>query len=474
MSTERNNTSGFDDLSQPEEELSKFVIAFIDGQTRTVSESTFMRAQVAAAAWRATEGASGYRELTVDASQCVTLRRNQLEAEQVMPAVVLTAQPEAKPTGWMRWHRESSDYDYAEFTVNAPTGADGWIPLYAAPPEPVGRAVGAAMVDDKTGEEITWNGFEWEETGRNLGRAQCAPLTNESGKGEGVGCTRSHPHEDMNAECQQKTMEARAANASAQQAEQLPVELRAVAETVAEGGGFWTPCTGCYDTEDGRPTRNYAHSDVLGCALGDGCSECGGLGAVWDDTDYAAMAEFMEEQDAAPQPSEAVAEVFQGYRGLIIEEFEGAALKPGDKLYAAPQLGAKALTDAQIIALADRGEYLTPSPSKYPEAGHGTQYHCGAPGLLGFARALLAASPDDQVAPWISVDARLPAAAGEYLAYRPGAHHLPAADPNTCIRSYTPGKNPPGDRWGGAHRVSHWMPLPAKPGASVAKGEGKR
>ncbi|MCP3017985.1 hypothetical protein [Cupriavidus basilensis] len=47
-----------------------------------------------------------------------------------------------KPTGWMRWHRESSDFDYAEFTVNAPTSADGWIPLYtrAAPPAPVGGA----------------------------------------------------------------------------------------------------------------------------------------------------------------------------------------------------------------------------------------------------------------------------------------------------------------------------------------------
>ncbi|AQV94768.1 hypothetical protein BJN34_12845 [Cupriavidus necator] len=87
---------------------------------------------------------------------------------------------------------------------------------------------------------------------------------------------------------------------SAQQVEQLPVELRAVAETVAEGAGFWATCTGCYDTEDGRPTQKYAHSDVFCCELGNGCRECGGLGAVWDDTDYAAMAEFMEQRDAAP------------------------------------------------------------------------------------------------------------------------------------------------------------------------------
>lgn len=93
---------------------------------------------------------------------------------------------------------------------------------------------------------------------------------------------------------------------SAQQVEQLPVELRAVAETVAEGGGFWATCTGCYDTEDGRPTQKYAHSDVFGCELGNGCRECGGIGAVWDDTDYAEMAEFMMKDDAAPAPKLAV------------------------------------------------------------------------------------------------------------------------------------------------------------------------
>ncbi|WP_349609114.1 hypothetical protein [Cupriavidus sp. DF5525] len=96
-----------------------------------------------------------------------------------------------------------------------------------------------------------------------------------------------------------------APSASAQ-AEKLPVELRAVAETVAKGDGFWRPCTGCYDTEDGRPTQKYAHSDVFGCELGNGCGECGGLGAVWDDTDYAEMAEFVMKDDVTPAPSASV------------------------------------------------------------------------------------------------------------------------------------------------------------------------
>lgn len=51
-----------------------------------------------------------------------------------------------------------------------------------------------------------------------------------------------------------------------------------------------------------------------------------------------------------------------------------------------------ALTDEQILALNAGEVFFSESPSKYPEAGHGTQYHCGAPGLLKFARALLTAT----------------------------------------------------------------------------------
>jgi hypothetical protein len=69
-----------------------------------------------------------------------------------------------------------------------------------------------------------------------------------------------------------------------------PVELVGVREEVAKGSGFWASCSGCYDTEDGHPTGPYSYSRVFGCALGSGCSECGGIGAVWDNNDYEAMA----------------------------------------------------------------------------------------------------------------------------------------------------------------------------------------
>jgi hypothetical protein len=47
-----------------------------------------------------------------------------------------------------------------------------------------------------------------------------------------------------------------------------------------------------------------------------------------------------------------------------------------------------ALSNEQILALNQGEVYFSESPSKFPEAGHGTQYHCRAAGLLKFARAL--------------------------------------------------------------------------------------
>lgn len=135
-------------------------------------------------------------------------------------------------------------------------------------------------------------------------------------------------------------------------AQPLPVELLAVAETVAKGGGFWAPCTGCYDTEDGRPTQRYEHSDVFGCELGNGCRECGGLGAVWDDTDYAAMAAAMEGKDAAaPAPSACPACSGKGTlptgERAMPEAYCPACYGKGTK----PSVSPAELTDEQIKAI---------------------------------------------------------------------------------------------------------------------------
>lgn len=98
--------------------------------------------------------------------------------------------------------------------------------------------------------------------------------------------------------------------------QEVALELRGVPETIKEGGGFWRSCTGCHELNEGRDTGPY--SAVLGCHLGQGCGECGGIGAIWDSTDYQTMADSMardmgQSVSAAPLASVPVA-TEDGYR----------------------------------------------------------------------------------------------------------------------------------------------------------------
>lgn len=58
----------------------------------------------------------------------------------------------------------------------------------------------------------------------------------------------------------------------------------AIDRVMAEGDGFWRSCSGCYETNEGYPTGPT--DPAFKVPLGGGCSECGGIGAVWDATDY--------------------------------------------------------------------------------------------------------------------------------------------------------------------------------------------
>lgn len=70
--------------------------------------------------------------------------------------------------------------------------------------------------------------------------------------------------------------------------EQIEANVR---EQVSDGDGIWLPCSGCFETEDGQNVHGYPYSEAFGCVLGSGCSECGGIGAIWDTTYYGAMAD---------------------------------------------------------------------------------------------------------------------------------------------------------------------------------------
>ncbi|CDP50668.1 Phage protein [Devosia sp. DBB001] len=77
-----------------------------------------------------------------------------------------------------------------------------------------------------------------------------------------------------------------------------------VAECVKEYAevGFWRTCSGCHESEDGYDIGHYPFSAAFGCKLGSGCSECGGIGAIWDTTDYAAMGEALAAPVAQSEP----------------------------------------------------------------------------------------------------------------------------------------------------------------------------
>lgn len=84
----------------------------------------------------------------------------------------------------------------------------------------------------------------------------------------------------------------------------VPLELAGVAQQLREKAGFWSSCSGCYESEDGHPMGDYIYSAALECTLGAGCSECGGLGAVWDNADYEGMIQTWLED--APMPEQQV------------------------------------------------------------------------------------------------------------------------------------------------------------------------
>ncbi|RKQ68963.1 hypothetical protein DES40_1739 [Litorimonas taeanensis] len=78
-------------------------------------------------------------------------------------------------------------------------------------------------------------------------------------------------------------------------------ELSTPDESVREAmdeSGFWKSCSGCHETNEGASTGWYSFHPFFNCEQGSGCGECGGLGVIWDDTDYEDMVNWMQEQEA--------------------------------------------------------------------------------------------------------------------------------------------------------------------------------
>lgn len=93
-------------------------------------------------------------------------------------------------------------------------------------------------------------------------------------------------------------------------AEPVPGEpdfSKSIAEVIKEeslGGAAcgWKSCTGCLETNEGYQCGEYPYSEVFKTHAGSGCSECGGIGVVWE---YYSKAD-LDEMQRDPIPAEPV------------------------------------------------------------------------------------------------------------------------------------------------------------------------
>lgn len=82
-----------------------------------------------------------------------------------------------------------------------------------------------------------------------------------------------------------------------------------IAEVVKEeslGGAAcgWKSCTGCLETSDGYHCGTYPYSDTFKTHVGPGCSECGGLGVVWEHYSKEALEDMQREPEPAVKVDE--------------------------------------------------------------------------------------------------------------------------------------------------------------------------
>ena len=84
---------------------------------------------------------------------------------------------------------------------------------------------------------------------------------------------------------------------------------RRVAEVVNEDGGCWTACSGCQESDEGHVSEKYyPYSPIFQCQPGGGCSECGGIGVIWQDGDFlASYGDALSEDATQTREAELVA-----------------------------------------------------------------------------------------------------------------------------------------------------------------------
>lgn len=91
---------------------------------------------------------------------------------------------------------------------------------------------------------------------------------------------------------------------SAEPAQGAPDFAKTIAYVIKEeslGGAAcgWKSCSGCLETSEGQHCGDYPYSDLFKTHVGFGCSDCGGLGVVWEYYSKSCLDEMQRELKSA-------------------------------------------------------------------------------------------------------------------------------------------------------------------------------
>lgn len=91
---------------------------------------------------------------------------------------------------------------------------------------------------------------------------------------------------------------------SAEPAQLSPDFAKTIAYVIKEeslGGAAcgWKSCSGCLETSEGQHCGDYPYSDLFKTHVGFGCSDCGGLGVVWEYYSKSCLDEMQRELKTA-------------------------------------------------------------------------------------------------------------------------------------------------------------------------------
>jgi hypothetical protein len=105
-------------------------------------------------------------------------------------------------------------------------------------------------------------------------------------------------------------------------------ELTAIQQEVhrvlGEGDGYWTPCSGCHETNEGYETGAFPYSDTFRCYLGGGCTECGGLGAIWFEIPEVSELDLANPSGDQRQEGECELAILRAANGRLLNQLEQA------------------------------------------------------------------------------------------------------------------------------------------------------